>query len=158
MTEPFPHARRDDLLVESILDELLVYDTRSHRAHCLSAVAAAVWQACDGQSRVSDLGVKAGQVLGATCDEQVVWQALEELSTRDLLRQPIDPPAGGLDRRAFVRALGIVIPLITTIVTPLPSVAQSGPQGPQGPDGPQGPQGPQGPNGPQGPQGPQGPV
>lgn len=48
MADGFPCARRDDLLVQEVLDELLIYDLRSHEAHFLSAAAAAIWRGCDG--------------------------------------------------------------------------------------------------------------
>src|SRR5664280_2841413 len=43
-----PLARGQDLVVEPLGDELLVFDATVHRAHSLNAFAAAVWHACDG--------------------------------------------------------------------------------------------------------------
>jgi len=48
-----PLARSADLIVDSVGDELLVYDSVSHRAHSLNSVGAAVWRACDGTGIVS---------------------------------------------------------------------------------------------------------
>jgi hypothetical protein len=50
-----PLARDQGLVVDSIGDELLVYDTECGRAHSLNVVAAAVWRACDGQRDVGQL-------------------------------------------------------------------------------------------------------
>src|SRR4051812_49356910 len=43
-----PLGRSEDLIVQEVEDEVLVYDELSNRAHCLSADAARVWRACDG--------------------------------------------------------------------------------------------------------------
>ena len=40
--------KRVDALSRPLDDELLVYDARTHRGHCLNQTAAAVWKACDG--------------------------------------------------------------------------------------------------------------
>jgi len=148
MSAGWPRARRDDLLVQRALDELLVYDTRSHEAHCLSPVAAAIWQACDGRSAVEVLAVRVRDETGLPCDEQVLWQAIEELRARSLLDVAPAPPPGVVSRRALLHA-GLAVPLITSIIAPTPAAAQSGSgsQGPQGPQGFQGVQGPQGPAG-----------
>src|SRR6266498_3512906 len=43
-----PRARTEDLIVEALPTETLVYDTRTHLAHCLNLSAATVWKHCDG--------------------------------------------------------------------------------------------------------------
>ena len=48
-----PLARSEELVIEELGDELLVYDERTQRAHCLSATAARVWRACDGKGRLT---------------------------------------------------------------------------------------------------------
>ena len=61
-----PLARTDDLVVEELDGELLIYDGKTKRAHCVSATAARVWRACDGsanaESLAQSLGLDAGQV------------------------------------------------------------------------------------------------
>lgn len=159
MAQLFPRARHEDLLIEDILDEVLVYDLRSQQAHCLNPAAAAIWRACDGCRSIEMLAGAAGEALGAPCDDDVVRLALEQLRERNLLE------AGGplawrpLSRRELlggVAVSAIVLPLITSLNAPTPAMAQScleiGPQGFQGILGPQGaclcgPQGMQGPQG-----------
>ena len=48
-----PRARQDELVVEELSDETLVYDLKRHKANCLNRTAALVWQDCDGQTSVS---------------------------------------------------------------------------------------------------------
>ncbi|MBK8045643.1 MAG: PqqD family protein [Anaerolineales bacterium] len=47
-----PHARGevDDLVVQEIYDELVVYDLRRHKVHSLNATASLIWRWCDGQT------------------------------------------------------------------------------------------------------------
>ncbi len=74
-----PRARSDDLVIEEIEDEVLIYDFRNKRAHCLGATAARVWRACDGNSEVDALS-EALQL-----DTEVVTKALDELDALELL-------------------------------------------------------------------------
>ena len=74
-----PLARSEDLVIEELEDEVLIYDSTSHRAHCLGATAARVWRACDGNSDASALS----DTLDLSVD--VVTQALDELEALNLL-------------------------------------------------------------------------
>jgi hypothetical protein len=159
MPQLFPRARRDDMLIEDVLDEVLVYDLRSQQAHCLNPAAAAIWRACDGCRSVEMLAGAASEALGARCDGDVVRLALEQLRERNLLEACAPVAWRPLSRRELlggVAVSAIVLPLITSLNAPTPAMAQScppvGPQGFQGVIGPQGacvcgPQGPQGPQG-----------
>src|SRR5690348_5803833 len=60
-----PKARQDDLLLEELPAELLVYDQRSHRAHCLNATAAAVFRQADVSRTVAEIARGAGSALQA---------------------------------------------------------------------------------------------
>jgi hypothetical protein len=74
-----PRARQDDLLVETVGEELLLYDQNTHTAHCLSPIAACVWQHCDGERDVTKLAELAG------ASESLIVDALHELREQDLL-------------------------------------------------------------------------
>jgi hypothetical protein len=74
-----PRARQDGLLVETVGEELLLYDQNSHTAHCLSPLAACIWRHCDGEHEVSELA----ELAGAT--ESLVADALHELREKELL-------------------------------------------------------------------------
>ena len=115
-----PRARSEDLIVEEVDGEVLIYDQRNNEAHCLSAAAAQVWRACDGTASGTDL---ASQL---TLDKDTVERALEELSACDLLDSP---PVAGITRRqatakfAKLGAVGASVPLILSIVGPIPEAA-----------------------------------
>jgi len=74
-----PLARADELVIEELGDELLVYDLARDRAHSLGASAARVWRACDGETKVEALSAK------LELDDDTVARALSELSDCHLL-------------------------------------------------------------------------
>ncbi len=117
-----PVARTEELNVEEIDDEVLVYDHRRDHAHCLCSAAARVWRACDGTRTVKQLSV------ALALEEGTVARALEELGQCGLLDEA---PRGELTRReattklARVGAAAASAPLIYSIVAPTPALAQS---------------------------------
>jgi hypothetical protein len=123
LTPAKPLARSDQLVVEELGDELLVYDVAANRAHSLGAPAAAVWRACDGETPASELP---GRV---DLDPDTVSRALEELRECSLLGG--DPPlvSGGMTRRemtvkaAQVGATAAAVPLIWSVAGPIPEAA-----------------------------------
>jgi hypothetical protein len=123
---PFPRARKIDLLVRELPDELLVYDLLTNKALCLNQTSALVWKYCDGARPVSEIAGLLGKELKLPIDEKLVWYALSELQRNKLLDQADTPPAlkQKISRREIVRALGVAtvvaVPLITSIVAPTP--------------------------------------
>jgi hypothetical protein len=122
-----PPGRREGLIVESLEDELVVYDTERNRAHSLNGVAAAVWEACDG---VRDSAALA-EAVGVTEDD--VWRALSQLEERGLLDGELPRRMSGPEysRRQAVRRMGLIgasaafaAPLVKSIV--VPTAAQAG--------------------------------
>jgi hypothetical protein len=60
-----PLARTDDLVINELTDEVLVYDRQRDKALCLNAAAASVWKQCDGHSTVAEI---AGKLSRQTAD------------------------------------------------------------------------------------------
>lgn len=122
-----PYARTEALLVHELLDEVLVYDLRRHRAHCLNRTAALVWRHCDGQTTVADVARILQDECSVSTHAAVVWYALAHLERAHLLREPIPWPSGAArySRRELARTLGIVgglsvlLPLVEAIVAPV---------------------------------------
>jgi hypothetical protein len=125
--EAKPLARKDDLVVEPLEDELLVYDITADKAHCLNAMAALVWQHCDGQTSLSRLVELVEQNLPSPVGVDVTSLALRELSRKGLLTERLPGPTSTLiSRRSLIRSLGLAagsLPLITSIVSPTPAQA-----------------------------------
>jgi hypothetical protein len=126
-----PRARTRNLIVQELPDELMIYDADDKKVSCLNRTAAFVWRRCDGKRTVAQLARELGEELGAPVDEGVVWYALRRLDTERLLEESIEAPpaARRITRRQAVRALGIAAlaaPLITSMIVPPPTHAQSG--------------------------------
>ncbi len=126
-----PRARHEDLVVKDLNDEILVYDRDGDSAHCLGPVAAMVWKACDGTTRVDAMAERLGgdDALGRVSD------ALTELKTRGLLDGAPEPERDreGLSRRqAMYRLAGAAVsaPMIVSVMAPMARAAGScsGPQ------------------------------
>jgi hypothetical protein len=125
-----PKARKKDLLVETIDNEVLVYDLRNSRAHCLNKNAAFVWHRCNGRTSIRELAGKLQKEIGAKDCDQLLAVALRDLSKADLLQQKM-PSAGereSISRRDLIRRIGIAaatIPAVTSILVPTAQAAGS---------------------------------
>ena len=127
-----PRAREDELVVEELPDETLVYDLKRHKARCLNRTAALVWRHCDGQTTVPELAALLGEQLATPTDEAVVWMALDRLGRAHLLSEPVTLPAdrARYSRREVLRTLrrvaGIsLLPVVASIVAPRAAAAAS---------------------------------
>ena len=129
-----PHARQNGLVVQSLVEELLVYDLERHKAHCLNQTAMRVWRLCDGQNSVLKIAERLGGEMGVPAAEAVVWQALEQLSRSHLLQESVPAKAGpaSMSRRTFLRkaavigGISIMAPVVSSVLAPLPAQAASG--------------------------------
>lgn len=120
--EQTPLARQGDLAVQELPDEVLVYDLKKHKAHCLNVTAAFVWRHCDGLTTVSQMARLLKQEVGSPVDEEVVWYALDKLSKANLLEGQVDVPVkDGLTRRRMIRRLGaiVAVPTVVSLVAPM---------------------------------------
>lgn len=129
-----PIARKDELVVRELSDELLVYDLKRHKAHCLNQTAAAVWKQCDGKVTVKEITKSLARELQAPIDEPLVYLALDQLSKFHLLDQPVPlssrqlPETARMSRREMMRTIGVAaavaLPMIVSISAP--TAAQAG--------------------------------
>ncbi|MBI4540148.1 MAG: PqqD family protein [Gemmatimonadetes bacterium] len=128
-----PAARSEDLLVEELPDETLVYDLARDRAHCLNRTAALVWRHCDGRTGVSEVAALLEKETRLPADDTVVWMALSRLARARLLEEPpaLPAPRTRYARREVIRALGLagglslLLPAVESIVAPLAAAAAS---------------------------------
>src|SRR5687768_2242379 len=132
-----PKSRQEQLLVEEVADELVVFDQERNRAHRLNRTAWVVWRNCDGQRSVADLTALLQHELNPVADENLVLLTLDRLSSAHLLQEPIQRPVAEArnSRRQFLQKVGMVgtltllIPVVQSIVAPTPAQASS-PGGP----------------------------
>lgn len=124
-----PMARTDDLVVEVLPPDTVVYDLKTDRAHGLNRTATLVWQHCDGCTSVGRMAALLAKDLNILENEALVWLTLKRLSKRHLLAEPVDTPSEitPRTRREVIRALGVigVLPVVASIVAPRAAHAQS---------------------------------
>ena len=118
-----PKARESRLLVYQVEDEVVVYDRTRKQAHRLNEAAARVWNRLDGEKTVSEI---AGEL---DVDESVVALAVDDLASAQLLEsgEPLSVSRrSALRRVASAAAVGVLLPLVTSISAPLAAMAKSG--------------------------------
>lgn len=122
-----PVARQKDLVVQEMPDEVLVYDMRTNKAHCLNPSAAFVWRACNGGNSVEDI-VKEFESTGrGKVTEDFVWLAIDQLDENSLLENEIVPRFAGQSRRQVIKTIGlasmVAVPVIASLVAPQNALA-----------------------------------
>ncbi len=126
-----PRARTEDLVVEELPEETLVYDLKRHTAHCLNGPAAVVWRHSDGQTSTTQLAKILAEESELPHDEGIVRFALNRLQKAKLLEGTNIPKvAAGHSRRELVKRLALgglamLLPVVTTMVAPVPAMAAS---------------------------------
>ena len=127
-----PRARQNDILVERVGDETIVYDGERHEAHSLNRSASVVWQHSDGEHSVPQLAELLGSELGIEPDESLVEYALDRLASAHLIE---NAPAESVSRRDAVRRLTLAgaavvgLPIVLSMVAPTEAMAASGQNG-----------------------------
>lgn len=126
-----PRARSDELVVQDLPDEVLIYDLKSHKAHCLNETAAFVWNHCDGQRTADDIARLMELEWRTPVAVDTVWSTLGKLGKAELLQEPIalPPSVGGVSRRNALRQLGrgalMAAPVVLSIAAPKAASAAS---------------------------------
>ena len=124
--------KRDQLVVEELGTELMIYDQQRNQAFCLNQKAAFVWQHCDGKTTVTEIAAKLAEALGEPADEKVVQFALQSLSQDGLLEPSAFLPfvPAGMTRRDMMQKIGvraaISLPLVTALLVATPKAHASG--------------------------------
>lgn len=125
-----PQARKVGLLVQTVDDEVLVYDSERHRAHALNRSAADIWERCDGGATPAEIAASLAEAHQAPVTEDFVRHGLAQLREFHLLEEERGAmPGPAPSRRELIRIGGLAalaLPLITSIVVPTAAEAQSG--------------------------------
>jgi hypothetical protein len=132
-----PETRRNDVLTQTVGDELVIYDERSHEAHRLNPTAAAVWRAADGQRSISELSSILRRSLRAAASpsaelsqdesDEIVRIAVGELDRVGLLVRALPDVSESMTRREMIGVTAALVPVIASIMAPTPAMAQSFP-------------------------------
>ena len=133
-----PVARKDNVIVQQVGADLVVYDELTDCAHSLNPVAAHVFSHADGTRDLAALAAAANKDLGVPDDLTIVEEALANLGSVELLASGTPAPERSIPRREALKRLGIAavaLPVVTSLVAPSPLLARSrgGARGPKGP-------------------------
>ena len=126
-----PKSRKENIVVQEVDGEVLIYDLERDKAYCLNKTSAIVWQTCDGTRTIAEINDHLGKQLNAQTDEDIVWLALDQLSKEKLIDPSVDLKSKfeGMSRREVVRKIGlgsvVALPLVASLVAPSPLMAQS---------------------------------
>lgn len=118
----FPTARKANLVIQEVPNEVLVYDLDNNKAHCLNHTAALVWNACNGSRSVPEIAQIIGLEAGSEIPDELVWLAIDQLNESDLLERQIQSELTGSSRREAIKKLGlasmIALPIVASLVAP----------------------------------------
>lgn len=126
-----PLRRKDEIIVQELNGEVLIYDLKTNKAICLNKTSSMVWDACDGNKSISEISKLITGKLNSSADEDVVWLALYQLKKEKLLANGADIVSkfDGMSRREVIRKVGlgtmIALPIITALIAPTAANAQS---------------------------------
>jgi hypothetical protein len=124
-----PVARQKGLVIQEVPDEVLVYDTETNKAHCLNKTAALVWRSCDGTKTVPDIAAHVASISGERVPDELVWLAIDQLNSSDLLEKAIEADMNGLSRRDVIKRIGltsmVALPVIASLVAPPTAMAST---------------------------------
>ena len=127
----YPIARYDDIVVQQLNNETLVYDLKTNNAFCLNETSALVWQECDGKKDISEISRILTCKLAAPVAENLVYLALDGLKKENLLKEitEYNSPLAGISRREAIKRAGlasiVALPAIASIVAPTAAMASS---------------------------------
>lgn len=130
-TEIKPNSRHNDIVIQEIADETLIYDLLDDRAFCLNETSSLIWQMCDGTKTVSEIADQLSKKLKSLVSEDVVWLAIDQLNKDGLLEDnSIEiEKFTGMSRREVIRKVGltsaIALPIISSMVVPTALAASS---------------------------------
>jgi hypothetical protein len=119
-----PRTRTESVVTKRVDDELIVYDGASHQAHCLFGAAVSVWEHCDGERSMEEIGRELALA------PELVEQAVGELSRCGLLDEGPVPVQHYSRREAAVKlakvgGAALAAPLIYSVVIPSSAAALS---------------------------------
>ena len=118
-----PQARTDEIVVQTLGKELLIYDLKTNRAFNLNETSMLVFNACDGVTSFDDLK------RAHNFSEDLIYLTLDELKKHDLLSGYEGDHFAGLSRRAVFKRVGlasmIALPVIAGLTAPIAANAVS---------------------------------
>lgn len=126
-----PKTRNENIVIQEMNSELLIYDLKDNKAFCLNETSAIIYQLCDGKRTVAEIKSSVAEKLNQPVNDELIWLALDGLKKEGLLENnAIEIDFNGLNRRQIIRKVGlaslIALPIVSSIIAPSAAMAQSG--------------------------------
>lgn len=130
MKNKLPLLRTENLVVKELPNEILIYDLENNKAYCLNETARAVMQKCNGSVTVGEVVTSLNATLKTPVNEEMVWLAVDQLKKAGLFKGDFEVPiqTSRVSRRKMLQAaaaLGLALPMVTSLVAPSAIHAQS---------------------------------
>jgi hypothetical protein len=127
-----PQSRQNNLVVQELESELLIYDLSTNKVYCLNETSGLVYQLADGKRTVEEIADAMSVKLKTLVNAEFVRLALHELNGNGLIANADEMKSyfAGINRREAVKKIGlasmIALPLVSSVVAPNAASAQSG--------------------------------
>lgn len=127
----FPKSRQEELVVQELVNEVLIYDLKIDKAFCLNETSAQVWKLCDGTKSTGEIAETISRQLNSPVSEGLIWVALDQLKKENLLANAdeIASRYQGMSRREMIRNVAlttaVALPLVSSLAAPTAAMAQS---------------------------------
>lgn len=122
---------KNEIVVEEIFDEVVIYDLTRHKAHTLNSTAAQVWRWCDGLTLPETMAQRLVTQHALTQEqaESLVWLSLDRLKKAHLLKRGVQQPQRytGVSRRQVLARVGVatLLPVVYSLMAPTAAMAFS---------------------------------
>ncbi len=124
-----PKAREENLVVQELPEEILVYDLKTEQAHCLNKTAAFVWKHCDGKTPVTDIAKLLEGIFGNPVEDDFVRLAINLLDEKNLLNEKTSSRFNLPNRREIIRKIGlasvVALPVVASLAAPIGALANA---------------------------------
>ena len=120
-----PVTRTEDIVIQIIDKEVLIYDLKTNKAYCLNETSNIIFQACCKKTSFDELKRK------HKFSEDIIFLALDEFRRENLLaeNQSYNSPFSGMSRREAIRKVGFAsaaaLPVIAFLVAPTAAMSAS---------------------------------
>lgn len=128
-----PKSRNQNLVVQEIDNEIMIYDLNDDKVYGLNETSAIIWGMCDGTRTIAEISRQMSEKLNTPVSEDYVWLALRDLQKENLLTDEfeIENKFAGMSRRQIIRKIGfasmVALPVVFSLVAPTAVTAASGP-------------------------------
>ncbi len=126
-----PLARKTDIVVQDLDNEILIYDLRENKAFTLNETSATIWQLSKGDKTISEIADILSAKFNSQINDEFVFLAIEQFHKENLVEN-FDEMHGlfsGFSRRAIIKRVGfataVALPMLFSVIAPSSISAQS---------------------------------